>query len=249
MEMGARAMTVDTARSATPSTPRPGPLRPGATRPGPAEASRLERWYTWLDTVLYLAVLNVLVLAFTLAGAVVLGWAPAVSAAVTCSRHRIRGRSFPVVRTFAAAWRDGFLSGNLLAAPAAVTLALLATSALALRDRPGTGVLVGALVAAAAVCVAHLLLVFAMDAHFELRRRDCLRLAWAFMVRFPGAPLLLVATTALATVVTALVPGLAPVISVGAWLHLCTALCLSFFAANDRHLDGEAADRPTTSDR
>jgi hypothetical protein len=28
------------------------------------------------------------------------------------------------------------------------------------------------------------------------------------------------------------------VISVGAWIYLCTALCLSFFAANDRNVAG-----------
>lgn len=239
--MGAR--TVEPSRPAVASGVRTGSA---------AGAARVERWYGWLDTLLHLAVLNLLVLTFTLAGAVVLGWAPAAAAATSCARDRVRGRAFPLVRTFAARWRAGFWHANLLAAPSAVALTLLTTSVLALRDRPGTGLLVAALVAAGAVCLLHLLLVLSMDAHYDLRRRDCLRLAWAFLVRFPGAPLLLAATTALVAVVTALVPGLAPTLSVGVWLHLCTALCLSFFAANDRHLSpaptGAAADRPT-SDR
>ncbi|WP_158299736.1 DUF624 domain-containing protein [Glycomyces paridis] len=204
---------------------------------GPAKgASRVERWYGWVDAVAYVGLLNLLVIAFTVAGGVVAGWAPALAAATACSRARLRGDVQRVVRDFASRWRRQFVHANLLAAPSAAVLLCLGLNLIALTDRPGTGWLRAALVAAAAVGVAHLVLVLTMDAHYELRRGRCIRLAWSFLVRFPGAPLLLVATTALVVAATAFVPGLLPVLAIGAWVHLCTALCLSFYAANDRNL-------------
>ncbi|WP_199041074.1 YesL family protein [Glycomyces salinus] len=198
--------------------------------------TRVERWYGWLDAVAFIGLLNLLVIVFTLAGGIVLGWAPALSAATSCSRRRLRGDAQRLVRTFAAHWRREFAHANLIAAPSAAALAALGISLAALTGRDGSGWLVGALVAAAAVCLAHLVLVLTMDAHYELRRAQCVRLAWAFLVRFPGAPLLLTATTALVIAITAFVPGLLPVVSIGAWAYLCTALCLSFYAANERNL-------------
>ncbi|MEU5870348.1 DUF624 domain-containing protein [Glycomyces sp. NPDC047369] len=211
--------TLDTSR---------GPAAPGG--------SRTERWYGRLDAIAYVGTLNLLVLAFALAGGIVLGWAPALAAAAACSRTRLRGDSQHLLRAFASQWRRRFLHANLLAAPSALVLALLGWN-LAAAESPW---LRAALVAALAAGLAHLLLAVAMDAHYELRRGRCLRLAWEFLLRFPGAPLLLIATTALVGAVTALVPGLLPVLSVGVWIHLCTALCLSFFAANDRSLPGAA---------
>ncbi|WP_418275783.1 DUF624 domain-containing protein [Isoptericola jiangsuensis] len=198
-------------------------------------ARTMPRWYETVDTIVFAGVLNLLLIVFTLAGGVVLGWAPALAAAAACSRDRLRGRRVLPVRAFARAWARGFLHANLLTAPAAVTLALLATSHLALQGTAPALLVVG-LAVVAALCVLHVLLTLTMDAHYDLRRRDCVRLAWAFMIRFPGAPLLLAATTALAVVVTAMVPGLLPVISLGAWVYLCTALSLSFYAANDRNV-------------
>ncbi|MFB9659681.1 DUF624 domain-containing protein [Glycomyces mayteni] len=208
-------------------TPR-GPAAPGG--------SRTERWHGRLDAIAYVGALNLLVIASTLAGGVVLGWAPALAAATACSRTRLRGDSQHLVRAFASQWRGRFVHANLLAAPSALAIAALGWNLAAAEPLW----LRAALAAALALAVAHLLLALAMDAHYELRRGRCLRLAWEFLLRFPGAPLLLAATTALVGAVTALVPGLLPVLSVGVWIHLCTALCLSFFAANDRSLPGAA---------
>ncbi|WP_157975064.1 DUF624 domain-containing protein [Glycomyces dulcitolivorans] len=207
---------------------------------GPAaperDGSRTERWYGRLDAVTYVGALNLLVVAFTLAGGIVLGWAPALAAAAACSRTRLRGDTQQLLRAFASRWRRQFVHANLLAAPSGLVLAVLGWNLAAAEARW----LQVALVAAVALCLAHLLLAVTMDAHYELRRGRCLRLAWEFGLRFPGAPLLLIATTALIGAITAFVPGLAPVLSVGVWIHLCTALCLSFFAANDRNLPGAA---------
>ena len=211
-------------------TPR-GPVAPD--RPG---GSRVERWYGRLDAIAFVGMLNLLVVAFTLAGGILLGWAPAFAAATSCSRTRLRGDTQQLLRDFTVEWRRGFLHTNLLALPSAAALTCLGVSLAALSGRPGTAALQVALVAAAAVCLAHLVLVLTMDAHYELRRAQCIRSAWEFLIRFPGAPLLLVATTALVIAITAFVPGLLPVLSIGVWVHLCTALCLSFYAANDRNL-------------
>jgi uncharacterized membrane protein YesL len=198
-------------------------------------ASTTPRWYSAVDAIFFAGVLNLLVLVFTLAGGVLLGWSPALAAAASCSRERLRGNQQRLVRRFAATWASGFVRANLLTAPAAVVLALAGSSLVALQGQAPLALLVG-LGVVGAVGVLHVLFVVTMDAHYELDGRDCVRLAWTFMLRFPGAPLLLAATTALVAVATAFVPGLLPVISIGAWIYLCTALCLSFYAANDRNL-------------
>lgn len=203
---------------------------------GPAPA-RVERWYGRLDAIAFVGMLNLLVIVFSVAGGLLAGWAPAMAAAMSCSRARLRGDSQRLVRVFATEWRRKFLHANLLVVPSAVVTGSLCWSLVFLS---GPGWLRSALVAAAAVALAHLVLVLTMDAHYELRRAQCIRLAWVFLIRFPGAPLLLIATTALAIAVTAFIPGLLPVLTVGVWVHLCTALCLSFYAANDRNLPATA---------
>ncbi len=202
----------------------------------PPGTHRTERWFGVLDTITFVGLLNLLVLVFTLAGAVVAGWAPALAAATECSRTRLRGDTQPVVRRFTSAWCRQLVRANLLAAPPALVLALLGASLATLADRPGWGWLTAWLVAAAAVAASHLVLALTMDAHYDLQVGQTLRLAWSFLVRFPGAPLLLTATTALVATATAFVPGLLPVVAIGTWIYVCTALCLSFYAANDRTL-------------
>ncbi|MFC8600050.1 DUF624 domain-containing protein [Isoptericola sp. NPDC057191] len=206
---------------------------------GAPGAARVERWFGWVDTVAFLGLLNLLVLAGTLAGGVVLGLGPALAAGAACSRTRLRGDAQRTVRAFARTWTAGFGRANVVAAPPLVTLVLTATSLVALDGAP-TALRV-ALAVVGGLAVVHLLLAVTMDAHYDLRRRDVPRLAWTFLLRFPGAPLLLAATTALVGVVTAFVPGLLPVVSIGAWVYLSTALCLSFYAANDRNLEQHPA--------
>ncbi|TDE89169.1 DUF624 domain-containing protein [Occultella glacieicola] len=212
--------------------------------PTTVAAGRTERWYGWADAVGFVAVLNVLVLAFTVAGGVVLGFAPALAAAVAVSRARIRGESQPLLRTFASAWRGQLRRANLLQAPGWLLLLVLALNLSAFWGEPGGTALVVALTVAAGLTLTHQVLVITMDAHYDLRARDCLRLALAFALRFPGVPLLLAATTALVAAVTAWLPGLLPTVSVGVWIYLCTALCLSFFAANDRQVEAQPRTTP-----
>lgn len=197
-------------------------------------ASVTERAYGWADAIAFVAVLNLLVIVFTLAGGVVLGIAPAFSAAATACRSRLRGEARGLVRTFATAWRQNFWSATALQAPGWLVLAILAVNLLAFRGRAGLPLWIALIAATAIAAIYHVLLVV-MDAHYELARRDCRRLAGLFLLRFPASWLLLAATTVLVGALTAWVPGLLPTVSIGAWLYLCTALCLSFFAANDHH--------------
>ncbi|UFU03677.1 DUF624 domain-containing protein [Ruania suaedae] len=203
----------------------------------PPAVSGTGRLYGWAEALAFMAMMNILVVVFTLAGAVLLGWAPAVAAAVACSRRRLRSETHPWLRTFATIWRREFWRANRLQAAGNVVIALLASNLLLFRGEPGHDVLAVALAVALGLAVVHQILAVVMDAHYELGAGECLRLAGAFAVRFPGAPLLLAVATALATAFTIALPGLLPVLTLGAWLYLCTALCLSFFAANDRALD------------
>lgn len=196
----------------------------------------IQRFHAFADTVLFVGLLNLLVLVFTLAGGIVLGWAPAHAAAVRCSRSRLRGDLFPVIRTFAQTWREQFVAANALQAPGVVVLLVLVSNAIGLRVTGGPAALVVLSCIAAGVVVCYQIIAVTMDAHYELERRQVLRLAPSFLVRFPGVPLLLAATLALITVATLFVPGLLPILSIGTAMYLCTALCLSFFAANDRNI-------------
>ena len=144
--------------------------------------------------MLFVGLLNLLVLVFTLAGGIVLGWAPAHAAAVRCSRSRLRGNLFPVIRTFAQTWREQFVAANALQAPGAVVLLVLVSNAIGLHLTGGPTALVVLSCVAAGVVVCYQIIDVTMDAHYELERRQVLRLAPSFLIRFPGVPLLLAAT-------------------------------------------------------
>lgn len=212
--------------------------------PAGERATGVARLHAWAEAIAFLAAVNLLVLLGTLAGGVVLGVAPSVAAAVAVSRRRIRGEAFGLVGAFARTWRAQLRTATLLQLPSGVLLVLLAANLWFFTAQPGATTAVVLLAVVGGLMVVYHLLLITMDAHYELDRRSCRRLAAQFLVRFPGAPLLLAATTALVAVATGFVPGLLPVISIGAWLYVCTALCLSFYAANDRNLTAAGSPHP-----
>lgn len=203
--------------------------------------SGVQRLHTWAESIAFTAALNLLIIAGTLAGAVVAGWAPSATAAVAVSRARIRGEAFSLPRRFLRIWRDEFGHANLLQLRSGSVLVLLAANIWFFSRPQGFTPLILAFAIAAGLTLTYHLILVVMDAHYELSRALCRRRAGQFLLRFPGAPLLLAATTALVAVGTFMLPGLLPVISIGAWLYLCTALCMSFFAANERSIDVQAA--------
>lgn len=195
------------------------------------------RLYDAADALAWIAGLNLLIVAFTLLGAVVVGLAPALVAAVTVSRARLRGDQQPLVRTFARTWRRELVGANVLLTPFVVLGTLLAVNLLALA--PGNGPLEWALVAALAVVVLAATFALTMSCHYEIPRSRSALLAVRYLLHdLPGASLVL-AVTALAVVGTWFVPGLAPVLTVGAWVYAVTAISLSLFTRNDELVAAE----------
>jgi len=189
------------------------------------------------DWVLWVMIVNVLWYVFVLAGALVLGVAPATIAAAELTRRKLRGEAFPVVRTFAAAWRREFWRANAVLAPVGVVQAILVFNAIGLAQAgeldaiPGIATLAALLVAFLLGAVAAPLYV-----HYDLPLRAYLITTSRWMMRNLPHVLLIVLAATLVTVASLLLPGLIPFVSLGAWLTISTALCVAFFTANERHL-------------
>jgi len=188
-------------------------------------------WLFWVFTV------NALWYLFTLAGAVVLGAAPASVAVAELTRRRLRGEAFPAVRAFAAAWRREFWRANAVLAPVLLIGAILAVNAIGLA---GAGALVSApgIVTLAALVLVYALLavVLPLYAHYDLPLRAYVLTASRWMLRNLVHALLLVLAGVVVVTASMILPGIIPFLSLGAWLTIDTALCLAFFVANDRHL-------------
>ncbi len=211
------------------------------------------RLHAACDWILWAMTLNVLWLVFTLAGAVVLGAAPASVAAAHVTRRRLRGESFPVWRAFAGTWRREFRGAHIVVTPALIvaTLLLLQSVAAVRRDAFGSPLDV-LLVTAAAIATIVTTILVPLYVHYDLPRRAYLPTASRWMLRNLAHALLLAAAATLVVTASAVVPGLIPFVSIGAWLSISTALCVAFFAANDRAVierreSGSAAGRPHTA--
>jgi uncharacterized membrane protein YesL len=240
-------------RDATPGTdrsPRAQPARqreaaPGTDRSPHAQAARQREatpgtgWSSRLreaaDTLTWVAGLNLLWIGFTLAGLVVLGAAPASTAAATVTRRRLRGDSEPLVRAFASAWRADFIPANRLLLPIVAIDALLVANWAYYSQQDGalTGLVSIASVVGMVLALAAGAVVVTMRAHYDLAGGPY-RTAARWMALNPGSVLLLAVTATLVGAVTAFIPGLLPFLSIGVWLTVSTGLCLSFFAHNDQ---------------
>ncbi|MGM7671745.1 YesL family protein [Microbacterium sp. A93] len=194
-------------------------------------------WLFWVMTV------NVLWYAFTLAGGIVLGAAPATIAAAELTRRRLRGEAFPAVRTFAAAWRREFWRSNTVLAPILVIGAILTVNTIGfagartLAETPGILTLVALVLTFALLAVT-----FPLYVHYDLPLRGYALTASRWMLRNLAHVLLLVLAAVVIVTASLILPGIIPFLSLGAWLTIDTALCLAFFAANDRQLAAADAD-------
>lgn len=188
-------------------------------------------WIFWVMTV------NVLWYVFTLAGGIVVGAAPASIAAAELTRRRLRGEVFPAVRTFAAAWRREFWRANAVLAPVLFIGAILTINAIGfagagtLTQAPGILTLVALVLAFALLAV-----VIPLYAHYDLPLSGYVLTASRWMLRNLAHVLLLVLAGVVVVTASLILPGIIPFLSLGAWLTIDTALCLAFFAANDRQL-------------
>lgn len=198
------------------------------------------RLYDAADLLCWVAGLNLLVLAFSLAGGIVLGLAPALVAGAAVCRGRARGDAEPLVRTFARTWRAEFVRANALLAPFGVLVALLAANLYAFS--PEGGPLVVVLWAALALTGLTAAFAITMYTHYELPLRRYALMALRYLLHDLPTTALVAVVTVLAVLVTRFVPGLLPVIAIGAWLYLVSALCLSSYARNDHLVAASAGD-------
>lgn len=179
------------------------------------------------DLVLRALIIQGIWIAGTLAGGIVLGWAPATLAAVDAAAHARRGEPI-TLRGAARVWREQWLRAQLvLGLPALLLLpsltALLATGVpLAVRVLAGIGAL---------LVLAVLMHVPAVELRYRLRARDVLGRASALALAQAPMALVLAAALALWGGILAAVPGLVPFL--GAAVPLLAA----------EHLVGRSIDR------
>jgi uncharacterized membrane protein YesL len=191
------------------------------------------RAYHACDLLCFVAALNLLWVGGTLLGGVLLGAAPATVAAHTLARRRLRGETVPAVREFWRVWRAEFGRANVLLLPVGLVGGLLWLNWLYF------GALGGAIPLAAAFTLAWYAVLVPLYAHYDLPLTAYAGTASRFVLANPGPAALLLVLAAGIAAVTAAVPGLLPFLAVGAWVHLDTALCLSFFHRNDERVTTE----------
>jgi uncharacterized membrane protein YesL len=188
-------------------------------------------WLFWVMTM------NALWYVFTLAGGIVFGAAPASIAVAELTRRRLRGESFPAVPAFSAAWRREFVRANAVLDPVLFTCVILAVNAIGFA---GAGTLTQApgilTLAALVLAFALFAVVVPLYAHYDLPLGGYLLTASRWMLRNLAHVLLLVVTAVLVVTASMILPGIIPFLSLGAWFTINTALCLAFFAANDRRV-------------
>ncbi|WP_169729371.1 YesL family protein [Thermoactinospora rubra] len=193
------------------------------------------RLYNACDQLLWAIRLNLLWIAFTLLGGVVLGLGPATVAAYTLARRHARGESFQVWTEFARAYRREFVRGSLLVLPLTATGVLLVGNLLYFTAQGMTALRLTTYVALAALVVVAAYLL-PMYVHYDLRVSAYLPKASLFALTRPASSILLLfAFVAIAHTVEAF-PILAPTVAAGAWIQLNTWLCLRFFEENEARL-------------
>lgn len=198
-------------------------------------AVRLHGAFEW---VLWVAAINALWYLFALAGGILLGTAPASAAAAELTRRRLRGEGFRMLPVFASAWRREFLRANLVVGPVHLVLSLLVVAVLGRFGSDAVGAAWSAAAVAALVITAVIAaLLVPLYVNYDLPLRAYIGTTVRWMVGNLAHVALLIAVAAVIAVAAALVPGTIPFLSVGVWITASTALCLAFFAANERRLE------------
>lgn len=189
------------------------------------------------DLVLRALVVQGICLLGTLAGGVVLGWAPAILAAMDAADRASRGEKL-TLRRAAAVWREEFWRSQLVLGPPVLLLvlggaALGATGVPLLVKAPAVVGIV--LLAAALLHVPQLELTYCLRPHQVLGRAALLALAQAPMT------LLVAASLALWTGVVLAVPGLVPFVGLSVPILVVHHLVSRSLERNDRLLAAEPA--------
>jgi uncharacterized membrane protein YesL len=200
---------------------------------GPAWAGHI---LTTFSVIAWCAALNALWLAFTLLGGVVLGAGPATVAACIAIRRRMRGESIRW-RDFAAVWRKEFWRGTVVVLPVAAVVVLLYSNYVYFSALgPGAGGARLVTLAALVLAIGVGSYVAPMYAHYDLPLHQYVLKAMRFGLARPASTFILVFAFAACAFVTAVMPALLAVISIGAWWQVSTYLCLRFFQENEDRL-------------
>ncbi|MVA75400.1 DUF624 domain-containing protein [Auraticoccus sp. F435] len=208
------------------------------------------RLHAVCSTVAVMALLNVLWLAFTLLGAVVLGIAPATVAAAHCVRERTAGRLHRPVSTFARTWRAELVGANLALLPQLLLLVVLGWNYVAYSAAgPAASAPRLATLAALLLVVTVGCWLPGMYVHYDMPRRRFLLTALRFTLAKPIPSVLQLFVLAVLGYLSYRLPPLLPAVSVGAWLYLSTWLALRFFAENEARLADPDDPTPTPDER
>ena len=193
------------------------------------------RAYSFFDTLLWIACLNMLWIVFTLLGMGVLGAGPATAAAQILVRKRASGDQAPLLRSFAAEYFRNFGRANILALPVmGIAMALVmnwnfysGSNGLA-ANLMTAGIFVAAIFLAGSACY-----IFPLYARYDLPLVQYFLTSSRFAFRHLAGTVILLFVSAAAVYASSAVPGLIPFFSVGAWLYATGWLCDRFFTAND----------------
>lgn len=206
------------------------------------------RAYSFFDTLVWIAGLNLLWIAFTLLGAGVFGAGPATAAAQILVRGRAAGDAAPLLRGFAPEYFRNFFRANALALPVMAVAAALALNWNYFSGARGVfpqaiaaGILVLAVFLAGGACY-----VFPMYARYQLPLPQYLLMSSRFAVRHLAGTVILLFVSAAAAYAARALPGLVPFFSIGAWLYVTGWLCDRFFTANDQSVAEALAAEPET---
>jgi uncharacterized membrane protein YesL len=195
-------------------------------------------------TIAWCCALNVLWIAFTLLGGIVLGIGPATVAACILVRRRMRGESIQL-RDFASVWRREFVRGSLVILPVVVLPIVLLSNYMYFSSlgpsvtaaRLATlGVFVLALGASAYVGP--------MYAHYDAPLWSYPVKAVRFALARPASTVVLLFVFAALAFASAAMPILLGTVSIGAWLQTSTWLCVRFFTENEDRLARAAEPVP-----
>lgn len=193
------------------------------------------RAYSFFDTLLWIACLNMLWIVFTVLGLGVLGAGPATAAAQILVRKRATGDQARLLRSFAVEYFRNFGRTNILAVPImGVAVALMmnwnfysGSNGLA-ASLMTAGIFVASLFLAGSACY-----IFPLYARYDLPLAQYFLSSSRFALRHLAGTVILLFVSAAAVYASSAVPGLIPFFSVGAWLYATGWLCDRFFAAND----------------
>ncbi|HLS92552.1 MAG TPA: DUF624 domain-containing protein [Microbacterium sp.] len=180
------------------------------------ESGWAARVMSWLRALSALIVVNLLIVAGTLVGAVVLGTLPALSAGAVCLTQLRDGDGTGLVRRYVAEYRARFRRANALGAPFALVGALLLADTAVLPSLPqpaGAMLAVFTWIIAAYAAVA-LLAALAIDVRYRDRILPTLRFAAGLPLASPAMTLSLVGSLAVIVASLLALPMLIPLVGI-----------------------------------